>query len=293
MTEMEKEILPDLLNAGIIKSYIRYVDDTLVMLKTEEIENVLNIFNSFDKNLEFTVDRFEDGLFHFLDISITHNKETDMYVKPTNTGQYCNFKSFVPWHYKISWAYALYSRCMRLCSSPILKKKHVSRLNKLLSWNGFPNYIRKRLLLKFKTDFESNSKRKNNTNDDDKNDELSIILKLPYMGPEGEKLVRTLRKKISKNISRKLLIKIIWTTTKISDFCSIKDKLPNEQKNQIIYNITCPACGEKYVGKTECCFKTRMDEHGTRAEQPMFQHLLNCSAFSYLMHLHDMPSKNN
>ena len=182
---------------------------------------------------------------------------------------------------------------MRLGSSPILKKKHVSRLNKLLSWNGFPNYIRKRLLLKFKTDFESNSKRKNNTNDDDKNDELSIILKLPYMGPEGEKLVRTLRKKISKNISRKLLIKIIWTTTKISDFCSIKDKLPNEQKNQIIYNITCPACGEKYVGKTECCFKTRMDEHGTRAEQPMFQHLLNCSAFSYLMHLHDMPSKNN
>ena len=167
MTEMEKKVLPDLLSAGIIKSYIRYVDDTLVMLKTEEIENVLNIFNSFDENLKFTVDRFEDGLFHFLDISISRNKETDVYVKPTNTGQYCNFKSFAPWHYKISWAYALYSRCMKLCSSVAFKKKQISRLKKLLSWNDFPIYIRKRLLAKFKTDFESNSQRKSDQNNND------------------------------------------------------------------------------------------------------------------------------
>ena len=38
-----------------------------------------------------------------------------------------------------------------------------------------------------------------------KKEELSIILKLPYMGPEGEKLVKTLRKKISKNISKKTI----------------------------------------------------------------------------------------
>ena len=298
MTEMEKEVLPNLLNSGIIKSYIRYVDDTLVMMKTDEIENVLKMFNSFDENLKFTVDHFDNGLIHFLDIAISYDKEIDVYVKPTNTGQYTNFKSFAPWHYKISWAYALYTRCMKLCSTVKLKKKQISRLKKLLSWNGFPNYIRKKLLTKFKTDFESNKKRKtdngNKQDEDDKKDEdLDIIMKLPYMGPEGEKLVKTLKRKISRNISRKLFIKIIWTTNKISDFCSVKDKIPTDQRNKVIYAIDCPGCGERYIGKTECCFKTRMDEHGTKADQPMYQHLSNCQAFNHIMHLYAMPSSYN
>ena len=54
--------------------------------------------------------------------------------------------------------------------------------------------------------------------------------------------------------------------------------------------IKCPACGEGYVGKTECCFRTRMDEHGTRPDQPMHQHLLNCPAFAHIMQLYAMPS---
>ena len=50
MTELEKRILPSFINSGIIKSYIRYVDDTLVMIKESEIQNVLARFNSFDRN---------------------------------------------------------------------------------------------------------------------------------------------------------------------------------------------------------------------------------------------------
>ena len=66
MTELEKDLLPKLIETGVIKSYIRYVDDTLVMIKSDEVEKVLKKFNSFDENLKFTVDKFEDGFIHFI-----------------------------------------------------------------------------------------------------------------------------------------------------------------------------------------------------------------------------------
>ena len=67
LTEFEKQIVDDLIKAGTIKFYRRYVDDTLVLIKPCDIPSVLKKFNSFDKNLNFTVDKFENGQVHFLD----------------------------------------------------------------------------------------------------------------------------------------------------------------------------------------------------------------------------------
>ena len=53
--------------------------------------------------------------------------------------------------------------------------------------------------------------------------------------------------------------------------------------------MNCPGCGEIYVGKTSCCFGKRMDEHGTRADQPLHQHLTKCAGFNYLFGLHNLP----
>ena len=54
LTEFEKAIVDDLIKTGIIAFYRRYVDDTLVLIKPEDIPFVLNKFNSFDKNLKKT-----------------------------------------------------------------------------------------------------------------------------------------------------------------------------------------------------------------------------------------------
>ena len=58
-----------------------------------------------------------------------------------------------------------------------------------------------------------------------------------------------------------------------------KDKVKTTQKANIIYDIQCPACKEHYIGKTSRCFVTRIDEHGSRHDQAMFQHLANCQQF--------------
>ena len=45
-------------------------------------------------------------------------------------------------------------------------------------------------------------------------------------------------------------------------FCLAKDKSKTPQKANIIYDIQCPACKE-HIGKTDRCFVTRLDEHGS------------------------------
>ena len=90
LTEFENKVVSDLVQSGIIKFYRRYVDDTLVLIKPCDITSVLSKFNSFDKNLKFTVDNFSDGTVHFLDLKIT-DYGIDGYRKSTHTEQYKHF----------------------------------------------------------------------------------------------------------------------------------------------------------------------------------------------------------
>ena len=94
MTECEKAIVNQLIENNIVKFYIRYVDDTLLVLREKDIDIVLNRFNnSFNKNLKFTVDTFENCVPHFLDIQICPNG-LGIHHKNTQTGEYTNIQSF-------------------------------------------------------------------------------------------------------------------------------------------------------------------------------------------------------
>ena len=104
------------------------------------------------------------------------------------------------------------------------------------------------------------------------NDTVTLFLKIPYMGEAGDKLVRSLKRKLRPNCSEKM---------RLSKFCSVKDMIPEGQKNNVIYHIKCPGCGGVYVGKTECCLDKRLEEHATIATQPMYQHLSKCSDFQH------------
>ena len=73
MTECEKVIVDNLAKEGTIKFYVRYVDDTLLLVKLQGIVKVLKAFNGFDKNLKFVADKFENETPHFLELGICPN----------------------------------------------------------------------------------------------------------------------------------------------------------------------------------------------------------------------------
>ena len=90
MTELEKIVVSDLISSGWIKFYNRYVDDTLLLAKENDIGNIAQQFNAFDGNLEFTIDKFADSNFHFLDNKIDRNG-SDLLYKTLHTGKYIFF----------------------------------------------------------------------------------------------------------------------------------------------------------------------------------------------------------
>ena len=67
MTELEQRVLVRLLEDGTIRFYTLFVDDTLLLIKEEDIERVKTEFEKFDKNYKFTYEKFENENQHFLE----------------------------------------------------------------------------------------------------------------------------------------------------------------------------------------------------------------------------------
>ena len=82
MAEMEKIILKKFIDDNILLFYGRYVEGTLVVIKREHSKFIQDIFHNFDKNLNFTVDTFDNVVPHFPDIEI-HPDGLIIYCKDT------------------------------------------------------------------------------------------------------------------------------------------------------------------------------------------------------------------
>ena len=122
LTELESTIIKKLFDTGKIKFYCRYVDDTLLLIKPEDIQLVQDMFNSFHENLRFTVDRFENEVPHFLDIKMSA-QGLKIYRRNTHTGQYVCYDSFTRWHCNISWIRSLVTRTKCICSVNLLPEE--------------------------------------------------------------------------------------------------------------------------------------------------------------------------
>ena len=70
--------------------------------------------------MSFTIEREKQNRMSFLDIAIIREDKTfttSVYRKPTLSGVYANFDSFLPSTYKFGTVYTLSCSCFRICSS--------------------------------------------------------------------------------------------------------------------------------------------------------------------------------
>ena len=170
MTELEIVVVDRLIRSGRIKFYARYVDDTLLLVKPEDIDE--REFNNYHKNLEFTVDRFENCVPHFLDLEI-HPDGLSIFRKETHTAQFVHHDSFTKWNHKVAWIRSLKNRAKRLCS-PSKLSKELATIRKFASYNGFPKWIARKVIK------EGLQPRRVN-NDQDETEELDTLnMFLPY-----------------------------------------------------------------------------------------------------------------
>ena len=256
LTELEKVIVDELVRSGTVKFYRRYVDDTLVLIKPSDIPFVLNKLNSFDKNLKFTVDTFQDGTVHFLNLEIT-DSGIDVFRKHTHTGQYTHFKSFEPWARKTTWIKSLFHRAVQICSNSTLLNKQIAQITKFMSWNGFNKNIRFSIIRKLK---ERQNLSKNHLTEQTGTD-------------------------TSEDVSPKIWLRI--------PFLGKKDKIPDLSRSNLVYQFTCPGCSKAYIGKTERNLATRLSEHSDPLKSAISKHLTDCEHANFILDLNNLYDNLN
>ena len=101
--------------------YRQYVDDIFVLFRKEEhLKLFLNYFNSCHENIKFTSEKETNNKLSFLDIEISRDKNqfiTSVYRKPTFSGAFSQFASFIPSRYKFNLVSTLIFRCCSIFCS--------------------------------------------------------------------------------------------------------------------------------------------------------------------------------
>jgi hypothetical protein len=90
LQHLENTVIYDTLCAENIDGYFRYVYDVLIIYRHDitNIERVLDKFNSFTTNLNFTMEREQNSQLNVLDLTISRRRErieVCIYRKPTTT----------------------------------------------------------------------------------------------------------------------------------------------------------------------------------------------------------------
>ena len=123
----------------------------------------------------------------------------------------------------------------------------------------------------------------------------TIFCRIPYAGAQGETLIKNLIKKLKRHIDKPFKLRNIYRKKKLSYYCNTKEYLnPEYLKYHIVYELCCPACNNKYIGKTDRDFSTLIQKHsGSDKKSPVYNYLLECEHFNYVINLHSLPSSNN
>lgn len=227
----------------------QYVDDLLTAVPRDKVDFTLNIFNSYNPNLVFTVERETNSSVPFLDTLAIRNDDNviclDWYRKTTSSGRYIPFSSYHPKKQKINAVLALKDRIEKI-SHPSFLQKNLLILKKLLLNNKYPLMLLNKLLF-------------SNNNHTIRNNNI-----LPSQSPvKYAKLqyIENLTPSLKKIFSPHNIIIANYNSKKLKSFYSnLKDSTPTTQKSGIIYGLPCE-CGLLYVGQTGQRLSKRLTGH--------------------------------
>lgn len=232
--------------------FFRYVDDTFAVFSSpDSVQPFLDLLNSLHPNLRFTCELEQNNSLPFLDVLVQRSDTgqllTSVYRKPTWTGLYSHFLSFVPISHKRNLVYNLFHRASRICSPHLLEAEQ-SLLRSTLEANGYPvRFIQKYCQPKpEKPVLHGPSK-------------MPAFLFVPFLGdPFSSHLKRTIVSLTAQTYPA-AKPRIVFQTQRIH-VRPLKDKVPLARSSNLLYKFTC-SCGSNYLGRTTRALADRMAEH--------------------------------
>ena len=124
--------------------WLRYVEDTFVILETNETSRFLDHLKSQNVNIKFTQEQCTNNLLPFLECLVKINSDgslsTRVYRKPTHTDQYLQFSSHHPLIHKLGVIRTLEHRANTLISHPDEVEKEKEHIRKASNLCGYPSW---------------------------------------------------------------------------------------------------------------------------------------------------------
>ena len=132
----------------------RYMVQRYVVLfrSLNHVPLFLKYLNQQHPNITFTSEVKRNGKLPFLDIDISRSQgkfNTSVYRKPTFTGLFTNFHSFIPLTCKRCLVSCLIQRIFNLCSSSKNYHTQLEVVRNLLKLNDFPSHMFERITRRF------------------------------------------------------------------------------------------------------------------------------------------------
>ena len=250
--------------------WLRYVDDTFVIIKKEEKDQFFTHINSVDPNIKFTQEEISNNKLAFLDAQVNIKQDRTLsctvYRKPTHTDQYLQFESHHPLIHKLGVIRTLFHRANTTVTEEHEIKKEKDHITSALHKCGYPSWAFKKALNKDDTQPTNNANQQTS-----KGTQVTI----PYVAGLSERIKKAMKThgiRTSFKPHSKLYNQLVH----------VKDKTPKERKTNIIYGVKCQKnhdCREAYVGETKQSLKARMYQHrrpstaGEAFDSAVFSHL--------------------
>ena len=122
--------------------YRGYVNDIFVLFESaEHLSKFRDYFNTCHSNMPFSFKQEKNGKLSFLDVEVSLGKGnfvTTVYRKPTFSGVYTHFESFLPTVYKFGIVYTLAYCCFKICSDWTKFYEELSFLKQIFLKNRYP-----------------------------------------------------------------------------------------------------------------------------------------------------------
>ena len=224
--------------------YCRYVDDTyLVFENRSQMVEFFKFMNEQCECIKFTKEEEHSNQLPFLDVLVKRNSEgkisTTLYRKPTFSGLYLRWDSFVPKQYKRGLINCLIHRAWKICSSYEQFHLEVKFIQSTLIANGYPVNFIERCVNKYLSKFYSPKESKDPVFGPEKK---NVFMKLPYLGHESIKIQRQLERLVS-CVAPWVKLRVLFTPAyKLSSLSKLKCTFPLTMLSNVVYKIKCAEC---------------------------------------------------
>ena len=214
--------------------------------------------NTKHPNIKFTSEHEHNNSFSFLDVKICRENNkltTSVYKKPTFSGVFINFKSFIPTVYKFGLDYTSLHRCFNITSSYEKFHNEINALKQILKLNRYSTQFIDRSIKQFLQKLYLTKIIQDTVN------KKQLLIVLPFLGAQSVLFRKRLQSCIRNTVPYCSLRIVFQSKTRLSSLFRFKDIIPKEISSHLVYKFTCSCCNAAYYGESERHFFVRASEY--------------------------------